>query len=101
MYVSLAVCIGALTNCHHTLRSANGIDVVSGEPGHELVVTAVGDVVDVGGREQVVGHVGVDAGVAVAPLHRGRDGGDGRDVLLGQGRVDVGVGLDMSSTNKM
>jgi hypothetical protein len=68
VYVSLAVCIGTLTDCHHTLRSANGVDVVSGEPDHELVVTTAGVVVDVRRSEQIVCNVAADVVGVINPV---------------------------------
>lgn len=64
-------------------------------PNHELVVTAVGDVVDIGGREEIVGDIGVDVGVAVGPRDRGGNAADLADQLLVEGDARVGVGLDV------
>ena len=49
--------------------------------------------VDVGGREEVVRHIGVDVGVVVAPVHGGGDAVDAADELLSEAQLRVGVAL--------
>ena len=64
-------------------------------PDHELVVAAVGDMVDVRRSEEVVRDIGIDVGVVVAPLDGGRDGGDIADEFFIQVNLRVSVALDL------
>lgn len=51
-------------------------------PDHELVITGVGDVVDVRSSEQIVRNIGVNVAGAGAPSDRSRDTVDAADQLL-------------------
>lgn len=51
-------------------------------PDHEFIVTTVGIVVYICGREQVIRDIGADIGVVVAPFHRTRNTSNLTDMLL-------------------
>lgn len=71
---------------------ADGLHVaVLGQPDHELVVARVGDVVDVGGGEEVVADVGADVARVVGPADGRRDAADLADELFVEGDARVGV----------
>lgn len=65
-------------------------------PDHQLVVTAVSDVVRVRGSEKIVSNVGANVGSAVRPSSGGLHVADGaEEALVADLKTRVGVGLNI------
>lgn len=62
-------------------------------PDHELIVAAVGDMVDIGGGEQIIRNICPNIGVVVAPFGGGGNTRDVADELLLQLHARVRVAL--------
>jgi hypothetical protein len=87
---------GAALDVGTANAGTNGLHAtISSEPDHQLVVTAVSDVVRVGSSEKIVSNVGANVGSAVRPSSCGLHVADGADkALVGDLKTSVGVGLD-------
>lgn len=65
-------------------------------PDHELIVTTVGNMVDIRCREEIIRDIGNDVAIAIAPLHRGRNALQIADVPLVEAtQLRIGIALDL------
>lgn len=69
-------------------------------PDHELIVTTVGNMIDIRCREEVIRNIGNDVAIAIAPLHRGRNALQIADKLLGEAtQLRIGIALDLAAAS--